>query len=657
MIIMRTMRLLLLIWLALGLLGLTIHPLYAEPGRHGAHRPDTILVKFRPGAKAQEILRAHGASIERTCRPLGVHLVRLPKNLSVRDAIERIGRNPNVIFASANHVIRVDSPIIPNDALFDRTFYIDLFIITLEVHATWGFRNPLNDEWDSHATDAWSITTGSPNMIIAVIDSGIDDNHPDLQGRLVPGYNPISSYGNPNYTDDDMGHGTFVAGIAGATGNNGIGIAGMDWHARLMPIKVISEDGTGDEFDAMEGIVWAADHGAKILNMSFGTYLDPTVDDPENPWYGLPALREACNYAWNAGCLLVAASGNDGYDDAADPHYPSYYDTTLSVGATNELDQRCRAEYDYFTSNYGDTLDVMAPGAWMVSCVPYGYAMFLEENYYDIGAGTSASAPFVSGLASLIWGQHPTWSNWRIREQIIATCTDIGAPGKDRYTGWGRIDAYKALTQTFDYPTIASVRNLPVDSLVCLTGKIVTAGTDSFATKFYIEEPDRSSGILVDYGGTPVTSTTEGQIVNVIAKVGVTADGQIALVQPRVTVAGTTAPLKPLGMLNRSVGGKLSGYLGVTYGQDTPNTGLLIRVWGKVVARSLADGYVYIDDGCALDYGWVMPGLKVYYAGQNPPLLNSYVAVTGISSFENTGSGLRIPVVRARRSSDIVRLN
>jgi thermitase len=312
------------------------------------HKPGTMIVKFQPGAKANEILKAHNISIERTNQRLNTHLVRIPEGLSIRDAIKRLSQNPNVVFASANHVIYAESPLIPNDPLFGRTFLIDFFIFTLEVHATWGFQNPLNDEWDSHATDAWSITTGSPSVTIAIIDSGIDDNHPDLQGRLVAGYNPIPSYGNPNYTDDDMGHGTFVAGIVGATGNNGIGIAGMDWHARLMPIKVISEDGTGDEFDAMEGIVWAVDHGAKILNMSFGTYLDPSVDDPSNPWHGLPALREACNYAWNAGCLLVAASGNDGYDDAADPHYPSYYDTTISVGATNELDQRCRVEYDFF---------------------------------------------------------------------------------------------------------------------------------------------------------------------------------------------------------------------------------------------------------------------------------------------------------------------
>jgi hypothetical protein len=311
----------------------------------------------------------------------------------------------------------------------------------------------------------------------------------------------------------------------------------------------------------------------------------------------------------------------------------------------------------FLSSNYGDTLDVMAPGAWMVSCVPYGYAIFLDENYYDAGAGTSAAAPFVSGLASLIWGQHPTWSNWRVREQIIATCKDIGTPGKDRYTGWGRIDAYKALTQTFDYPTIASIRSLPVGSLVCLTGKVVTAGTNDFSTKFYIEEPDRSAGILVDYGGPPSIPTSEGQIVNVVAKVGTTTDGQIALTTPRVTITGTTAPLKPLSMLNKHVGGKLSGYLGVTNGQGLPNTGLLIQTWGKVVARSLLDGYIYIDDGCGLDYGWVMPGLKVYYAGQNPPPVNSYIAVKGISSFENTTSGIRIPVVLARRPSDIVQLN
>lgn len=623
----------------------------------GSFREGELLVKFRPGAPADEVTRGIGATKRSEIPALGIRQLGLRRGTTVENTLNILRKNPNVEFATPNHVIRATQSVIPNDPIFGR--YYEVLFGMLTVDATWGFQNPLNDDYDTHATEAWYITTGSPDVTIAIIDSGIDSTHPDLQGRLVPGINTTGP-GTSTYTQDDMGHGTFVAGIAGANGNNSIGIAGMDWRASLMPIKVIEEDGYGDELDAMEGIVWAADNGAKVLNMSFGTYQDPIIP-PGDPWAGLPALKAACDYAWDAGCVLVAGAGNDGYDDAIDPHYPSAYDSVISVGGTNQQDLRCREAYDWFSTNYGDTLEVMAPGAFMVSCIPYGYGTYLfeEEDYYDAGAGTSASAPFVSGLASLIWGQNPGWTNMDVRLQISATSDDIGAAGWDRYTGWGRINAYRALTESFDQPSIAAVRELPVGSLVKLSDKRVTAGNDAFGDRFYIEEPDRSAGMMVYTGSPAAQPTTEAQVVEVLARTSV-LEGQLALVDARVLIGGTDDPLRPLGMKTGSVGGRLTSYGGVTNGLGLTNTGLLVKTSGKVTSVAPSFKYFYVDDGCGLQDGSGHTGLKVDYSAIASPVVptqGKLVTVIGISTVEITPTQDRIPVLKVRGQPDILMLN
>jgi len=593
--------------------------------RIGSYKAGEILVRFEPGAPARGIAASAHTTVRKAVPQIDTYCLRLPPGLSVPEAIEKFSRNPNVIFASANHTIYL--AVFPNDDWFD---------------FQWGLYNT-DGRCDIHAPEAWDLQTGSANTIIAIVDTGIESTHLDLYGKVLQGYNAIDGTTN---TEDDHMHGTFVAGIAGAITNNFDGVAGVDWNARLLPVKIMDSTGQGEEIDAAEGVVWAVDHGAKIINLSVGTYLN------------VPAFEAAINYAWGAGAVVVCASGNDGLDDASYPHYPSYYSSAISVGASNEYDERCTdLDWGEGGSNYGDTLDVMAPGNWIFSTAPFWYeglfTLLFGDYGYEFGSGTSAATPFVSGLAGLIWASHPGWTNLQVRNQIEQTCDDIDAPGKDRYTGWGRINAYRALSEAFEvYPTIRSLRAVPNGTIVSLPERPVTAGTTDFTDRFYVEDPDRTAGIMVYYGPTVTTPTSIGNNVQVSGTLSL-VEGKRAITNPTVSTPIPGSAPKALAMVNKSLGGAIDSYEGVTSGIGLANTGLLVRSWGRVTA--VGWNYFYMDDGSAVKDGSGLIGSKVYTGSLTRPAARSYVIVTGISTFEIPyGTTIRIPVLRPRQQSDIL---
>ncbi|HEY0399920.1 MAG TPA: S8 family serine peptidase, partial [Acidimicrobiia bacterium] len=174
-----------------------------------------------------------------------------------------------------------------------------------------------------HLPDAWNTTTGNDSMILAIVDSGVQLNHPDLAGRLVPGYDFVNNDTSP---DDDFGHGTMVAGIAAAITNNGQGVAGGTWRGRIMPVKVLDSSGSANDEDIASGITWAVDHGASVINLSLGGPGASTT------------LQTAVDYATRHNVVVVAAAGNDGTKGvtaATTPHYPAACDGVISVGATD----------------------------------------------------------------------------------------------------------------------------------------------------------------------------------------------------------------------------------------------------------------------------------------------------------------------------------
>jgi subtilisin family serine protease len=281
---------------------------------------------------------------------------------------------------------------------------------------------------------AWEITTGRTDVTIAVLDSGVDGTHPDLASKLVAGYDFVANDPDPA---DENGHGTHVAGIAAAVTDNGIGVAGMDWQARIMSIRVLNAQGSGYTDALADGILWAAVRGADVLNMSLGgSGISLTVQD-------------AVSSAYASGSVVVAAMGND---STSLPFYPAAYNNVLAVAATTSAD--VRAAY----SNYGSYCDVAAPGGFMTylhdpngiySTMPtYPVWMTMYEGFfqgYDHVHGTSQAAPYVSGLASLMLAVNPALTPGQLQSFMESTAVDLGAPGWDVYYGHGRINPGGAL--------------------------------------------------------------------------------------------------------------------------------------------------------------------------------------------------------------------
>ena len=273
------------------------------------------------------------------------------------------------------------------------------------------------------AAEAWLSCYQGQGVTVAVVDTGVDLDHPDLQANIVTGKSFVDGASSP---DDDYGHGTHVAGILAAVGNNG-GVVGVAPSARIMPVKVLDEQGTGSIYDVADGIGWAADHGAKVINLSLGTVSDSST------------LEDAVDYAYDQGVLLVAAGGNcgssdyyfNGCDYQDQPIYPGAYADVVAVASTNSSD----AQSSFSTQ--GSYIEIAAPGSDI-------YSAYYDGGYATM-SGTSMASPHVAGLAALIWSQNSGWTNRQVRAQIRNTAQDLGASGWDSQFGYGRIDAASAM--------------------------------------------------------------------------------------------------------------------------------------------------------------------------------------------------------------------
>lgn len=261
---------------------------------------------------------------------------------------------------------------------------------------------------------AWNTTIGDPSVLVAVVDTGIYYLHEDLIENYVPlGYDWVNLDSDPM---DDNGHGTHVAGIIAATLNNAIGIAGLA-QVMIMAEKALDSWGYGYDDWLANAIIHATDQGADIISMSWGAYAQS------------PIIYQAIKYAYDSGVLLVAAAGNEGVDTKL---YPAGYKEVIAVAATDRNDQRP------WWSNYGDWIELAAPGVDVYSTVPWGYTY---------ASGTSMSTPHVSGVAALILSLYPNASRDWLRYWLHYTADDIGDPGFDRYYGYGRVNARKAVEE------------------------------------------------------------------------------------------------------------------------------------------------------------------------------------------------------------------
>ena len=396
------LSLFLIIILTIATPGLAQGPLPQTHPTSPAFAPGEIIVKFQPHVGllgAQSSLRVEGLRPLKTSLRSGIIRIQVPPGQEA-ETVTRLMARGDVEYASLNYIIEAFGD--PNDPEYWRQ---------------WALKQPQDHDID--APEAWNIFTGGSNITIAIIDTGVDLDHPDLQAKIVPGYDFVNSDTVP---DDDHGHGTHVAGIAAASSNNSTGIAGVSWGARIMPLKVLNSAGTGGIDDLAEAIRYAADNGAQIINMSLGGGCG-------SGWSG---VEDAVNYALSKGVLLVAASGNNGISSIS---CPAALNGVMAVGATTSDDQR--ASY----SNYGSELDVVAPGGTFGSSI---YSTYWGGGYTSM-YGTSMATPHVAGLAALIWSFIPSYSSNQVRSAIQNSTDDLGDAGWDQYFGYGRINAWQAM--------------------------------------------------------------------------------------------------------------------------------------------------------------------------------------------------------------------
>lgn len=275
------------------------------------------------------------------------------------------------------------------------------------------------------ASDAWKVTQGSSDVIVAVIDTGVDPNHPDLQGKLVKGRDFVQNDTTP---DDVVGHGTFVASLIAARSNDQLGISGIAPNVKIMPLKVMNGSGGGSSARIAQAIRYAADNGAKVINMSLGS---PAASR---------SIKSAIDYATAKGVVVVASAGNEG-DEENYPNYPASFSNVISVGATGSRDTVAAF------SNHNEAVSVTAPGVNVLGarsqnnqiCRPY------KTSDYCVASGTSFSSPYVAGVAALMLSVNPKLSPDQVKTLLEKSAKDLGPKGVDDYYGYGRVDAGKAV--------------------------------------------------------------------------------------------------------------------------------------------------------------------------------------------------------------------
>ncbi|MBX3386610.1 MAG: S8 family serine peptidase [Phycisphaeraceae bacterium] len=273
---------------------------------------------------------------------------------------------------------------------------------------------------DSRVAETWCFTRGHSAVVIAVLDTGVSQSHPDLQGNVLPGYN---FFNNNAYTDDNqnLSHGTFCAGIALARAHNGIGIAGIAPGCSLLPVKVLSGS-FGSETSTANGLIFAADRGAKVASMSLGFSQGSTF------------FRDAVLYARARDVVMVASTGNS---PGSEVGYPARWSSVIAVGATDNLDMPAVFQ------TAGNEMDLCAPGVNIMTTTD----TFTVPDGYSLQSGTSMAAPMVAGVAALVRSIRPSLTAEQVREVLISTTKDLGAPGWDPVHGWGRIDAIRAVRE------------------------------------------------------------------------------------------------------------------------------------------------------------------------------------------------------------------
>ena len=351
-----------------------------------------VIVKMKSASEPliMNTLEAAGGAMLESLSSEGLMLADVPEGESTQSYIDKLQAQPNVEYVQPNYIYTLDRSF--NDPGIPYQWYLSKI----------------------NAFGAWDVTTGSPDIKVAVIDSGLDYTHPEFAGKVYAQTDTLDNDGDA--FDDIDEHGTHVAGIIAANAGNGVGIAGVAPGVQLIIVDAFNGRNS-NTFVIMKGVQYAVAHGADIINMSFGGEGNDR------------ALESAINNAVSSGVVCVAAAGNE---STSAPSYPSDYDSVISVIATAENDTKSAL------SNYGSAKDISAPGENIWSTVP--------GNSYESWGGTSMATPVVCGVIALMLSANPGLTVGQVKDILYSTADDLGAPGKDNTFGYGRVNAYKAVS-------------------------------------------------------------------------------------------------------------------------------------------------------------------------------------------------------------------
>ncbi len=402
--------------------------------------PGQILVKPKAQLSEPEFagrLRVHTATYRRSLRHINVRVLSVPEGRA-EAVLAALRSDPGIEFAERDGLAR--AAFMANDP----------YVMS-------------GQEWHLEKVQApptWSLTIGSAATVVAVIDSGINSAHPDLAGHVLPGYDFLN---NVTDTSDSFGHGTAVAGVVMAAGNNGLGVAGIAYGCMVLPIKVVNDSGFASYSAIAEGIKYAADQGARVINISIAG------NSPSS------TLQEAVNYAWSNNVLVVAAAGNNANDVL---QYPAACEHVVAVSATEPDDSLAPF------SSYGSSVALAAPGdnIWTTQ----------RDLVHPYGSwrGTSFASPIVAGAAALAASANPTLGNTALVSLLESTADDVGTAGVDAAFGYGRVNVWRAVTNANpnltaatlppDAPPVVVPTNASPPVIAPATTAMLVVGTNGF---------------------------------------------------------------------------------------------------------------------------------------------------------------------------------
>ena len=361
--------------------------------------PDEIIVKYRNNMKTfntATVLQQFNLQAVKNINSLNVQVVKTNAgSINIMSVINKLKQSPDVLYAEPNYI--ATAYFTPNDPKFKDQYAPQIV----------------------KAPEGWEISTGDKNVIVSIVDTGVDMKHPDLAAKIVQGYDMVDKDDDPM---DGQGHGTHCAGIAAAITDNAEGVAGIAPKCSIMPVRVLDDNGSGTYDDVAEGIVWAAEHGANVISMSLGGRSSSKV------------VEDAVNLALKKDVAVIAAMGNDGKNVKC---YPAAIPGVIAVGSTDKNDKRSSF------SNYGEWISVSAPGSSVLSTLPTYENGIGQKNYGSL-SGTSMATPATSGLAGLIRSKFPKYDIKQVRA-ALEKGDDLGKPGFDNEFGNGRINVYNSL--------------------------------------------------------------------------------------------------------------------------------------------------------------------------------------------------------------------